>query len=73
MFFAVDEGLTADFAFKLTATASIIVDVVMWCTTERTYSICWDITGITLLSLDWFYDLIIVETIVFIPELTSPV
>lgn len=67
--FTIDKGLAADLVFKLATAASIIVDVLMWCTTERTYGIRRDITGFAFLRLDWFYNLAIAETVVFIPEL----
>lgn len=67
--FTIDKGLAADLALKLATAASIIVDVFMWCTTERTYGIQGDITGFAFLRLDWFYSLAIAETVVFIPEL----
>ena len=56
-FFAVDKGLATDLAFELTAAACIIVDVLMWCTTERTYGVSgtvrvlpfWVLAGLTAL------------------------
>jgi len=67
--FTIDKGLAADLALKLATAASIIVDVLMWCATERTYGIQGDITGFAFLRLDWFYSLAIAEAVVFIPEL----
>lgn len=67
--FAIDKGLAANFALKLATAARIIVDILMWCTTERTYGIHRDITGFAFLRPDWFYSLAIAEAVVFIPEL----
>lgn len=67
--FAIDKGLAADLALKLATAASIIVDVLMWCTTERAYGIHRNITGFAFLRLNWFYSLAIAEAVVFIPEL----
>lgn len=67
--FAIDKGLAADLALKLATAASIIVDVLMWCTTERAYGIHRNITVFPFLRLNWFYSLAIAEPVVFIPEL----
>lgn len=63
------EGMAADLAFKLSAAASIIVDILMWCTAERAYGIRRDITGLVFVWFDRIYSLAIAETVVLIPEL----
>ena len=68
-FLAVDKGLATDLAFELTAATCIIVDVLMWCTTERTYGIFRNGAGLTILGFDRFHGFAITEPVVFVPEL----
>jgi len=67
-FFTVDKGLPADFAFELSASAAVIVDILMRCTAERASDIRGDIMGVAFLGFDRLFDLAITETVVFVPE-----
>ena len=62
-------GLTTDLAFELSAAAGIIVDIVMWGTTERTRGICGNGTGFALLRFYRRYCFSVTEAIILIPEL----
>ncbi len=68
-FFTIDKGLTADLALKLTAAASVIIDVLMWYTAERADGIRRDITDFTFLWLDGLYGFAMSEPVIFVPEL----
>jgi len=54
-FFTIDEGLSTDFAFELSTTTVVIVDIRMWGTAERTDGICRDITSLAFLGFDRLY------------------
>jgi len=68
-FSTVDEGLLADLAFELPATAGIIVNELVWCTAERAYGIFRDRTFFPFLRLDRRDRFTIAETVILIPEL----
>ena len=68
-FFAIDKGLAADFAFELTTTTRIIVDILMRSSTKRANGIFRNRAGFTLLSFDRFDGFAITESVVFVPEL----
>ena len=67
-FFTVDKGLTADFAFELSTATSIIVDVLMWCTTERTYGIFRNGASLAFLGFDRFDGFAITQAVILVPE-----
>ena len=70
-FFTVDKGLTADFAFELSTTTSIVVDVLMRSSAKRARDIFRNSTVLTFLSFYRFHGFAITEQVVFVPE--SPV
>ena len=57
------EGLLTDFTLILLITAIIVVNEMMGCTTQRTYSIFWNTFSISVLY--WFQRLVIFPLIVF--------
>jgi len=67
--FPVDKGLLADFAFELSTSATVIIDILMRCTAERADGIRRDIVGLAFLGFDWLYGLAVPKTVVFVPEL----
>ena len=67
-FLAVDKGLATDLAFELTAAACIIVDVLMWCTTERTYGIFRNGASLAFLGFDRFDGFAITQAVILVPE-----
>ena len=67
-FLTVDKGLAADFAFKLTAPAGVIIDVFMRSTAERTYGIFRDSAGLAILSFDRFNCFAVAKPVILVPE-----
>ena len=67
-FFTVDKGLTADFAFELSTTTSIVVDVLMWSPAKRAHDIFRNGAGLTFVSFDWFHGFSVTESVVLVPE-----
>ena len=63
------KGLATDFAFELSATTSIIVDVFMRGPAKRTYGIFRNGANLTLLGFDRFHSFAITESVVLVPEL----
>lgn len=70
-FLAIDKGLAADFAFELSTTTSIVVDVLMRSSAKRARDIFRNSTVLTFLSFYRFHGFAITEQVVFVPE--SPV
>ena len=70
-FLAIDKGLAADFAFELSTTTSIVVDVLMRSSAKRARDIFRNSTVFTFLSFYRFHGFAITEQVVFVPE--SPV
>ena len=68
-FLAIDKGLSTDLTFELTASAGVIIDVLMWSAAERAYRIFGNRAGFAFLGFDRLDRLAIAETIVFVPEL----
>ena len=67
--FSIHKGLTADFAFKLTASTGIIIDVLMWSPAERAGGISRDGTCFALLGLYRRNCFTVAETIILVPKL----
>ena len=61
--FAGGEGLTTDFTLVLTVTTVIVVDVVMWGSTQRADDIFRN--GFTITTLNWFYRFSVFPLVVF--------
>ena len=68
-FLSIDKGLATDFAFELSATTSIIVDVLMRGPAKRTYGVFRNGADLTLLGFDRFHSFAVTESVVFVPEL----
>ena len=62
--------MTADLAFELSTTTSIIVDVLMGSPTKWTYGVFRNSEGLTLLSFDRFHGFAITESVVLVPKLS---
>ncbi len=57
------------FQLELSPATGVIVNVLLWGTTERADGIGRDVTGLAFLGFDGFYSFAIAQTIGFIPEL----
>ena len=68
-FLSIDKGPAADLAFELSATTSIIVDVLMRGPAKRTYGVFRNGADLTLLGFDRFHSFAVTESVVFVPEL----
>lgn len=68
-FLSIDKGPATDFAFELSATTSIIVDVLMRGPAKRTYGVFRNGADLTLLGFDRFHSFAVTESVVFVPEL----
>lgn len=67
--FPVDKGLLADFAFELSTSAAVVIDILMRCTAERADGIRGNIVGLAFLWFNWLYGLAVPKKVVFVPEL----
>ena len=67
-FFSVHKGLSTDLAFKLPATAGVVINIVMRGTAERTDGIRRDCTLLAIVWFDRLYGLAVPETVVLIPK-----
>lgn len=68
-FISIDKSLPTDFAFELSTSASIIVDVLMGSPAERTYGIFRDRAGFSFLCFDRLDSLTVAEEVILVPEL----